>query len=50
MTEEMYRAAILRAARISKLLNLKLDEEGLDLFEEYGNIYESIVKYELLHK
>ena len=50
MTEEKYRAAILRAAEISRLLNLKLDEEGLDLFEEYGTLYEEIVKYEMMHK
>lgn len=50
MTEEMYRAAILRAAEISRLLNLKLDEDGLDLFEAYGNTHEMILKYELAHK
>ncbi len=50
MTEESYRAAILRAAEISRLLNLKLDKEGLDLFEEYGDLYGEIVKYEIMHK
>ena len=45
-----YKAAVQRIAKVSELLNKKLDEEGLDLFEEYGNLYESIIKYDYLNK
>ena len=45
-----YQTAVQRIAKVSELLNKKLDEEGLDLFEEYGNLYESIIKYDYLNK
>ncbi len=45
-----YKTAVQRIAKVSELLNQKLDEEGLDLFEEYGNLYESIIKYDYLNK
>lgn len=44
-----YDIAILNIARLSDLLCKKLDDEALDLFEEYGNLHESIVKYEILN-
>ena len=47
MTEKEYHEAIYRAAEISKELTLMLNERGQDLFEEYVNVYEKIIIYEM---
>ena len=47
MTEKEYHEAIYRAAEISKELTMLLGECGQDLFEEYVNVYEKIIIYEM---
>ena len=47
MTDKEYHEAVHCAAEISKVLTLILDECGQNLFEEYVNIYEKIIKYEM---
>lgn len=47
MTTAEYKAAVLRAAELSRKLTAQLDEEGLDLFEEYCENYKNIVEYEI---
>jgi len=42
--------ALLRLAEISEKLTFKLDEEAMDLFEQYGNLHESVIKYSMLNK
>ena len=46
MTAEEYWGKVHRMAEVSRLLTLKLDEEGQDLFEEYGNLWEEMVEYQ----
>ena len=46
MSTQEYHAALLRAAKISKILTQLLNEFGQDLLEAYGNTYEQIVQYE----
>lgn len=46
MSMREYQAALIRAAQISELMNKLMNEDLLDLFETYGNIYEQIVRYE----
>ncbi len=50
MSVEEYRNAVIRAAQISVELSAMLDERGQDLFEEYGNTYEEIVRHETANK
>ncbi len=50
MTYDEYKNAVFCAAEISKELTLMLNERGMDLFEAYGNIYETIIKYEIYVK
>ena len=50
MTKEEYWNKVHRMAEVSRLLTLKLDEEGQDLFEEYGNLWEEVVKYDTIQK
>ena len=47
MTEQEYHEAIYYAAEISRELTMLLSERGQDLFEEYVNVYEKIIKYEI---
>ena len=49
MSANEYKAALFRAAQISELMTKLMDEELLDLFEAYGNVHESIVRYEQNH-
>lgn len=48
MTKEEYWDKVHRMAEVSRLLTLKLDEDGQDLFEEYGNLWEEVVRYDTL--
>ncbi|MEE1012842.1 MAG: hypothetical protein U0L92_00805 [Clostridia bacterium] len=50
MSVQEYHAAILQAAEISRLLATMLDEEAQELFEQYGNLYESIVQHECVNR
>lgn len=45
-----YEKAILRADEISRKLTEQLDENGLELFEEYCENYKEIVRYETENK
>ena len=47
MTKQEYHDAVYYAAEISEELTLMLSERGQDLFEEYVNVYEKILKYEM---
>jgi len=47
MSNEEYEDAIIRLSEISEILNYKLDDEGLDLFEEYCELNEKRLKAEL---
>lgn len=47
MSNEEYEDAIKRLSEISEILNHKLDDEGLDLFEEYCELNEKKLKAEL---
>ncbi len=47
MTVDEYRNAVFCVAQISKELTAMLDEQGLDLFEQYSNTYEGIIRYEM---
>lgn len=48
MTDKEYIDAVARAAQITRILTLKMDEDAQDLLEEYGNILEKIIKAELI--
>ena len=50
MSDTEYRNAVISAAKIAIELSKTLDEYQQDLFEEYGNMYEIIVQYEMLLK
>ena len=50
MTKEEYWDKVHRMAEVSRLLTLQLDEEGQNLFEEYGNLWEEVVKYDTIEK
>ena len=47
MTEAEYHDAFYYASEISKELTMLLDERGQDLFEEYVNVYEKILRYKM---
>ena len=47
MSNKEYADAIKRMSEISKILNYMLDDEGLDLFEEYCELNEKRLKAEL---
>ncbi|MEE1013502.1 MAG: hypothetical protein U0L92_04220 [Clostridia bacterium] len=50
MSVQEYHAAILQAAEVSRLLATMLDEEAQELFEQYVNLYERIVRYECVNR
>lgn len=50
MSVQEYHAAVLQATQVSKLLTMMLNEEAQELFEQYGNLYESIVQYECVNR
>lgn len=47
MSNKEYADAIKRMSEISKILNYMLDDEGLDLFEEYCELDEKILKADI---
>ncbi len=47
MSNKEYADAIKRLSEISEILNYKLDDEVLDLFEEYCDLNEKRLKAEL---
>ena len=48
MSKKEYLNAIKRMCEIIKILNYKLDDEGLDLFEEYCTLCEETIKVDML--
>lgn len=48
MTDKEYMDAVLRAAQITKILMLKMDEDAQELFEEYGELQEKMIKHNLV--
>lgn len=50
MTEKEYKELLYRSVAVSEQLTRMLSEEGQDLFEEYFELYEKMLRYQIEHE